>query len=76
MATKIPSRTGPAMPRKTAKRPQAVKERKAAPHGSLQELFESIAEMGRQIPPQIRAKIPRDAAKNLDHYLYGHPKVD
>ena len=76
MAPRIQSRNAPAMPRKSAKHPRAVKAREEPPHVSLQELFESIAEMGRKIPPEVRAKIPRDFAKNVDHYLYGHSKVN
>ena len=28
-----------------------------------------------RIPESERARIPVDGAKNLDHYLYGAPKV-
>ncbi len=42
----------------------------------LREFLLAIATMGEQIPAEVRAKIPTDFAKNLDHYLYGHPKVD
>jgi hypothetical protein len=42
----------------------------------LQELLDSIVELGKQIPEEELAKIPRDFAKNVDHYLYGAPKVD
>jgi hypothetical protein len=42
----------------------------------LQELLNSIVELGKQIPEEELAKIPRDFAKNVDHYLYGAPKVD
>jgi hypothetical protein len=76
MATKTISRKGPAIERKPAKRLRAVKARKEAAPSSVQELFESIAEMGRRMPPEIRAKIPTDLARNHEHYLYGHPKQD
>jgi hypothetical protein len=36
-----------------------------------------IAEMlGAQIPAEELARIPKDAAKNYKHYLYGHPKEE
>jgi hypothetical protein len=35
-----------------------------------------LAEEARKgIPPEELAKLPPDLSKNLDHYLYGHPKV-
>ena len=37
----------------------------------LRQMSEEIAE---GIPSQERAALPRDAAKNHDHYLYGAPK--
>jgi hypothetical protein len=33
-----------------------------------------IVELGESIPAEEWAKVPTDGAKNLDHYLYGHPK--
>src|ERR1051325_4677256 len=38
-------------------------------------IWEKIAELGRQIPPEEWAKVPRDASINLEHYLYGASKV-
>jgi len=76
MASKISSRNNTAIPHNPSKRPREVKERKVAPGSSVRDLLLSIAEMGEQIPADVRAKIPRDFAKNIDHYLYGHPKVD
>ena len=28
-----------------------------------------------RIPPEAWEGVPSDLAKNVDHYLYGHPKV-
>ena len=38
-------------------------------------IWEIIAEIGRSIPDEDLAKIPTDSSINLDHYLYGAPKV-
>lgn len=42
---------------------------------SARPIWEVIAEIGRSAPPEAWTKVPTDGAKNLDHYLYGHPKV-
>src|SRR5439155_2165543 len=34
-----------------------------------------IVELGESIPKEEWAKVPTDLSKNLDHYLYGAPKV-
>ncbi len=40
---------------------------------------ESISEiflrLGKQVPDEEWSKIPTDFSKNIDHYLYGAPKV-
>lgn len=36
--------------------------------------WESLAEIGNQIPDEALAKLPADGASNLKHYLCGHPK--
>ncbi|MDP9239008.1 MAG: hypothetical protein M3P30_16705 [Chloroflexota bacterium] len=38
--------------------------------------WDGIAELGRSLPGEEWAKIPRDAARNLDHYLDGTPRQD
>jgi Arc/MetJ-type ribon-helix-helix transcriptional regulator len=38
-------------------------------------IWETIVELGRQVPEEEWARIPADFAQNLDHYLYGAPKV-
>lgn len=42
---------------------------------SARPIWEIVAEIGRSAPPEAWAKVPTDGARNLDHYLYGHPKV-
>jgi hypothetical protein len=39
-------------------------------------IWEVIEEVGAQVPDSEWAKVPRDLAKNLDHYLYGAPKQE
>jgi hypothetical protein len=41
----------------------------------LQELLNSISESWSRIPREERDRIPTDGAMNIDHYLYGIPKV-
>ena len=53
-----------ANPNTKPKRPQ-VKERN---------VWERIIELGDAIPDQEIARMPRDGAKNFDHYLHGSPK--
>jgi len=38
--------------------------------------WDGIAELGRSLPREEWARIPRDAARNLDHYLDGSPRQD
>jgi hypothetical protein len=37
-------------------------------------VWEVVAELGSQIPAKEWEKVPADAARNLEHYLYGAPK--
>ena len=37
-------------------------------------LAERIVALGKKVPPEERAKMPRDGAANHDHYIYGTPK--
>ena len=39
-------------------------------------IWEVLEELGKSIPIKEWAKVPRDGARNLDHYLYGHAKRD
>ena len=36
--------------------------------------WEKIANIMKDVPPEELAKLPKDLAKNHDHYLYGTPK--
>lgn len=37
-------------------------------------IWEEIAEIMEDVPDEEFAKLPRDGASQVDHYLYGHPK--
>ena len=38
-------------------------------------IWETIVGIGRAIPEEEWARLPADLARNVDHYLYGSPKV-
>jgi hypothetical protein len=40
------------------------------------DIFEYLIERAKSIPAKELARMPRDGAKNLDHYLDGSPKQD
>jgi hypothetical protein len=37
-------------------------------------LEDDLLAIGMRVPPEERAKLPRDFNENLDHYLYGAPR--
>jgi len=37
-------------------------------------IWEMILDNMKDVPPEELARLPRDGASELDHYLYGHPK--
>ena len=37
-------------------------------------IWERIAARAAEVPTEESAKLPRDGAAQIDHYLYGHPK--
>ncbi len=39
-------------------------------------ISERIAEIMADVPPEEFAKLPRDGARQVDHYIYGLPKRD
>lgn len=39
-------------------------------------IWKVAADLGERIPKDEWAKVPSDLAKNVDHYLYGAPKVE
>jgi hypothetical protein len=62
--------------RPTRKPLAAKRARKATPLKPQLTLAERIAAIGARIPEDQLKDIPTDAARNLDHYLYGSPKQD
>ena len=42
---------------------------------SVQPFWEKVVEMGMRIPDEELARLPTDGSINLEHYLYGAPKV-
>lgn len=44
------------------------------PQKSNKQIWEILDELGKAIPESEIAKLPKDLAENLDHYLYGHSK--
>lgn len=53
-----------------------VPRRKSKQRAKDPTLWEDIAAIGRRIPEDVLRRLPRDAGRNLDHYLYGKPKSD
>lgn len=39
-------------------------------------IFELIAEITKDMPDEAWSSVPTDLAKNIDHYLYGHKKIE
>lgn len=39
-------------------------------------IWERVADISAQVPPEEWAKLPKDLSKNVDRYLYGAPKED
>jgi hypothetical protein len=54
--------------------PKKIVRRPRRPAEPAFDIFEYIVERARSIPPSERARMPRDGAKNFDHYLDGSPK--
>lgn len=46
------------------------------PEQQVPPIWEIAAEIAAQISDEDWAKVPRDLAKNVDHYLYGAPKKE
>jgi len=61
MVTKKPTRT----PQSTRR---VRKPKRSKPLGQI------LADLGKKIPADEQAKMPRDGAANHDHYIYGTPK--
>jgi hypothetical protein len=45
------------------------------PRKETKPFWKWVVELGESIPKEEWDKVPTDLAKNLDHYLYGAPKV-
>jgi Arc/MetJ-type ribon-helix-helix transcriptional regulator len=45
-----------------------------SPAGSPKPIWEVVDELRKAVPPEEFAKLPKDGAEQLDHYLYGSPK--
>lgn len=62
----------------SAKAPKPRSKRAPSKKGRVPELSmsERIIALSDGIPDEVLDRIPTDAAKNIDHYLYGSPKVD
>jgi hypothetical protein len=39
-------------------------------------VWEIAAQIGAEVPEEEWAKVPGDLSKNVDHYLYGSPKIE
>ena len=50
-------------------------ELRSAPPQPESPIWETIICLGQQIPEEELQEIPADLSINLDHYLYGAPKV-
>lgn len=44
--------------------------------GPRKSILEIIEDLSAKVPDESWAKLPKDGARNLDHYVYGAPKVD
>jgi Arc/MetJ-type ribon-helix-helix transcriptional regulator len=38
-------------------------------------IWETVVRIGQEVPEREWSALPTDLSKNLDHYLYGSPKV-
>jgi hypothetical protein len=39
-------------------------------------ISQTIREIWSEMPTDVREKLPRDGASQVDHYVYGRPKVE
>jgi hypothetical protein len=46
------------------------------PSQQLPEFLAFVDEINTQVPVEEWSKLPPDLSKNLDHYLYGSPKIE
>jgi Arc/MetJ-type ribon-helix-helix transcriptional regulator len=45
-----------------------------SPAKTQKPIWEVVDELRKSVPPEEFAKLPKDGAEQLDHYLYGSPK--
>ncbi len=57
-----------------SRKPRAARQRQAASRKRKLNIFERIVEIGKSIPDEDLARMPRDGALNFDHYVDGSPK--
>jgi hypothetical protein len=55
-------------------KPERPKTKARRPKAKKPNVWERIIEIGNAIPDEEIARMPRDGAKNFDHYLHGSPK--
>jgi hypothetical protein len=55
-----------------AAKPPATNQAETVP--AYKPIWEVAAEIRRSIPAEEWAKLPKDGAEQLDHYIYGSPK--
>jgi Arc/MetJ-type ribon-helix-helix transcriptional regulator len=53
-------------------KPASANQADAAP--THKPIWEVVDDLRKNIPPEEFAKLPKDGAEQLDHYLYGSPK--
>jgi Arc/MetJ-type ribon-helix-helix transcriptional regulator len=58
--------------KQAAAKPPATNQDKAIP--AYKPIWEVVDELRKSVPPEEFAKLPKDGAEQLDHYLYGSPK--
>ena len=46
------------------------------PEPRLAPLWQRFVDAGHALPEEVVKRLPEDGARNLDHYLYGSPKVE
>jgi Arc/MetJ-type ribon-helix-helix transcriptional regulator len=58
--------------KQAAAKPPATNQDEAIP--AYKPIWEVVDELRKSVPPEEFAKLPKDGAEQLDHYLYGSPK--
>ena len=53
-----------------------ISEASAEGCGDDEPLWRKIAKLSAEIPREEWAKLPKDMSINVDHYLYGSPKIE